>query len=146
MRQRRSLDFQSLGEVLPDVERLLEGHETVGRWTLGQILEHLSTAIRLSLLPPGDPSAGRGSEALRKRFFERRRFPEGAEAPHPRLIPNADAEPRQAAADLRDAIGRWDSTTGPFPEHPLLGTLTKDEWHQFHCIHCAHHLSFAIPA
>lgn len=34
---------------------------------------------------------------------------------------------------------------GPFVNHPVLGALTKDEWTQFHCMHCAHHLSFAVP-
>jgi hypothetical protein len=23
--------------------------------------------------------------------------------------------------------------------------MTKDEWTRFHCMHCAHHLGFAVP-
>jgi hypothetical protein len=48
MAERRELTFASLDDVMPDVERLLAGHVTVGRWTLGQILNHLATATHLS--------------------------------------------------------------------------------------------------
>ena len=33
---RRELSFNSLDEVMPDVERLLEGHSTVGHWSLAR--------------------------------------------------------------------------------------------------------------
>jgi len=34
MLERRMLDFASMDEIMPDVERLLEGHSTAGQWTL----------------------------------------------------------------------------------------------------------------
>jgi hypothetical protein len=145
MLERRTLDFQSLDEVMPEVERLVEGHNTVGQWSLAQILDHLATAIRLTALGRVEPTPRPHSEAFRRRFFQRRRFPEGVEAPHPRLIPQADADLQASMARLREAIERWGSVEGPFPAHPLLGQLSKDEWAQFHCIHCAHHLGFANP-
>src|SRR5437870_105968 len=46
---RRRLRFASLGEVVPDVYYLLPGHTTVGRWSLGQILNHLELVIRLPM-------------------------------------------------------------------------------------------------
>ena len=42
---RRPLTFTSLEQVMPDVDRLLEGHKTVGAWTLGQICGHLTGAF-----------------------------------------------------------------------------------------------------
>ena len=48
---RRALTFESLDRVMPDVDRLLEGHTTVGTWTLGQICNHLT---RRSLGPSMD--------------------------------------------------------------------------------------------
>ena len=39
---RRTLRYESLDEVMPDVERLLEGHTTVGNWTLAQICRALA--------------------------------------------------------------------------------------------------------
>ena len=42
---RRSLTFASLDEVMPDVDRLLRGHTTVGNWSLGQICGHLAQGV-----------------------------------------------------------------------------------------------------
>ena len=44
MPERRMLDFASMDEIMPDVARLLEGHSTIGQWTLAQILHHLATS------------------------------------------------------------------------------------------------------
>jgi len=139
------LDFASMDEIMPDVERLLQGHSTAGGWTLGQILYHLATSVRLTTLGRAGAPAGQASEEFRRRFFGSRRFPEGLEAPHARLIPPADADVHVQKEALQEAIARYTSATGPFPGHPLLGALSKEEWSQFHCIHCAHHLGFAIP-
>ena len=145
MPERRLLDFASLDEIMPDVERLVGGHVTGGQWTPAQILYHLATSIRLtSLGRPGSASEG-VSDEFRRRFFESRRFPEGMEAPHRRLIPPDDADVRVETEALRDAIGLFARATGPFPAHPLLGPLSKEEWTEFHCIHCAHHLRFVSP-
>jgi hypothetical protein len=146
MHDRRTLDFGSLDEVLAEVDRLLAGHRTVGRWTLGQILYHLATAIRVTCRGRPVPEARPVSDEVRERFFRLRRFPEGLEAPHPRLVPPVDADARTEAEALRQAIARWAAAPGPFSAHPLLGPMNKVEWTQFHCIHCAHHLGFAIPA
>ncbi len=145
MPERRMLNFASMDEIMLDVERLLQGHSTTGEWTLAQILHHLATSIRLTTLGRAGSTTGQGSEEFRRRFFGSRRFPEGLEAPHPRLIPPADADVHVQKKALQEAIARFIAAAGPFPAHPLLGPLSKDEWSQFHCIHCAHHLGFAIP-
>ncbi len=145
MPERRMLEFASMDEIVPDVERLLKGHSTIGQWTLAQILHHLATSIRLTTLGRAGSTPGHGSEAFRRRFFRSRRFPDGLEAPHPSLIPPADADVHVQKKALQEAIALFMSAAGPFPAHPLLGPLSKDEWSQFHCIHCAHHLGFAIP-
>jgi hypothetical protein len=146
MPERRMLDFRSLEEVVPEMERLLAGHTTVGQWTLGQILGHLAMSIRLTTrVRPKSPS-GASSPAIRRNFFRGGRFPEGMEAPHPRLVPGPETDCQSAADALRNAIAQWDSAPGPFPDHPLLGSLSRDEWTRFHCMHCAHHLCFVIPA
>ncbi len=49
---RRPLRFHSFDEIMPDVERLLAGHRTVGHWSLGQICHHLASTA------PGDRHAG----------------------------------------------------------------------------------------
>ena len=53
---------------------------------------------------------------------------------------------REEARGLRDAIAHYRaSATGPLAPHRVFGPLTKAEWDRLQCIHCAHHLSFAIP-
>ena len=145
MPERRNLSFSSLDEIIPEVERLLAGHATIGEWSLGQILHHLATSIRVSRRGRPKPEARPVSEALRDQFFRTRRFPEGVQAPHPRLVPPADADAQAQFQEILNAINQWNLAPGPFPDHPLLGPLSKEEWSDFHCIHCAHHLSFAIP-
>ena len=75
MPERRTLNFGSLEEVIPDVERLLAGHTTVGRWSLGQILHHLATAIRVSRRGRPNPEARAVSEPFREQFFRTRQIP-----------------------------------------------------------------------
>ena len=146
MGERRVLDFASLDDVMTDVERLLAGHRTVGQWTLGQILNHLRAAIRLTTKAPGSTSEPTREQAVfRRLFFRGGRFPEGLEVPLPEMIPQADLDPHAEADSLRLAIGSYGSRIEPFPAHPRLGPLTGDEWNRFHCIHCAHHLGFAVP-
>ena len=131
--------------MLVDVECLTLGHATMGAWTLGQILHHLATAIRVSSRSRTAPEVPPVSAEFRQKFFQSRRFPDGIEAPHPRLLPPVDAEVETQIQGLRDAIARWNAAAGPFPPHPRLGTMNKEEWTQFHCIHCAHHLGFVTP-
>jgi len=115
MPERRILDFASMDEIMPEVERLLEGHSTIGQWTLAQILYHLATSIRLTTLGRTGTTLGQGSEAFRRSFFGSRRFPEGLEAPHPRLIPPADADVHVQKEALQEAIARFTSAAGRFP-------------------------------
>jgi len=150
MAGRRDLTFASLDEVMPEVERLLGGHVTVGQWSLGQICNHLAIAVHLSMngrsefVSATSPEEDR-SWILRKRFFRGGRFPEGKTAPIPALVPSEGLDDRAEADDLRHAIARFSAAAGPFPGHPFLGPMTKDEWVRFHCIHAAHHLGFAVP-
>jgi hypothetical protein len=146
MAERRTLSFASLDEVMPEVERLLAGHATTGRWSLGQICHHLAAAFRL--IQEGDPGIRLEPlpEAVRRRFLRRERFPDGVEIPHPALRPPAGLDDRAGADALRAALARFAAAEDPFPPHPSLGPLTRDEWARFHCLHCGHHLGFAVPS
>ncbi len=146
MAERRDLTFASLDDVMPEVERLLSGHTTVGRWTLEQICNHLASALRLTMEDPPSPAEPtREQRVARRLFFRSGRFPDGMEAPVYVLQPQPGLDAATESEALREAIARFASTTGPFPAHPILGPLTKVEWIRFHCLHCAHHLGFARP-
>jgi hypothetical protein len=146
---RRQIAFQSLDDVMPDVERLLSGHVMVGRWSLAQICNHLTTSIRGSIdgypgmRPPWIVRATIGKLA-RRSILVKGVILEGAPLPkdykpQPGLDATAEAE------TLRKAIAAFQECASP-KAHPFVGAMTKDEWTRFHCVHCGHHLSFAQEA
>ena len=49
---RRSLQFDSIDEIIPEVERLRKGCKTVGAWSLAHICGHLASVIKGTLERP----------------------------------------------------------------------------------------------
>ncbi len=146
---RRPLQFATLDEVMPEVDRLIErGHTTVGKWTLGQICNHLAGALTKSV--EGIPF--RAPWILRKTiapFFLRRllrtgRMPEGFRLPESAL-PKPGLDARAEAETLRAALRFYAAHTGPMASHPFFGAIGRETWDRIHLIHCAHHLSFSLP-
>jgi hypothetical protein len=144
---RRTLQFRSLDEVMPDVERLLKGYSTVGNWSLAQICRHLATVMRrvvdLPASTPHDPSKWVGEERKRQ-VIESGLLQEGLPAP-PEILPSGTLDAREEADGLRQAIAHYKVSPGPVIPHRLFGPLTKEEWDRLQLIHLAHHLSFAVP-
>jgi hypothetical protein len=146
MPERRCLAFDRIEAIMPDVDRLIIGHTTVGRWTLAAICDHLARTINVALdSSPADAPATREQAVSRRLFFRSPTFPEGRTPPLSAQIPTPDADPIAASESLRTALARLAAHDGPFPAHPLLGPLTRSEWLLFHARHAAHHLSFAVP-
>ena len=145
---RRTLAFSNLAEVMPEVDRLLAGHRTVGKWTLGQICNHLSGAIRVSVegVPFQAPWPVRKliGPIAKRSVFSKGRMPSGVRLPE-KFAPGPGLDARAEAEALRAAIRLFSAEAGPLAPHPLFGPLTIAEWQRFHCIHCAHHLGFAVP-
>jgi hypothetical protein len=149
MERRRRLRFRRLDEVATDLEGLVASHRTLGRWSLGQICHLLGLSIRWSMEGYPGPSLPRVAQAtlgaLMRRGMLRFKFiPRGMPAPRP-FQPPADAEAAAEVERLRRAIDEFKAYDGPFVRHPLLGRMTRAQWERFHCIHCAHHLSFVVP-
>ena len=144
---RRTLRYQSLDEIMPDVERLLEGHTTVGNWTLAQICRHLAVVLRrvvdLPASTPADPSLLVSAEE-KKRFFDSGVVQEGMPGP-PQVMPTETLSEREEAEGLRQALAHYSASPGPVVPHRRFGALSRAEWDKFQLIHCAHHLSFAVP-
>jgi hypothetical protein len=145
---RRTLRFNSLDEVMPDVEVLLRGNSTVGNWTLAQICRHLATVMRrvvdLPASTPVDPSQW-VSEEEKREVLESGTIGEGIPT-LAILLPHSGLSERDEAEGLRAAIAHYMTSSGPVIPHRIFGPLTKPEWDRLQCVHCAHHLSFAIPA
>ncbi len=145
---RRPLRFESFDDVMPDVERLLLGHSTVGAWSLAQTCRHLAIVIRrvvdLPASAPHDPSKWLGDDRKRE-VFETGLLPEGLPG-IAEVLPSETFGERDEADGLREAIKHYlASPTGPVAPHRLFGPLSKAEWDQIQRIHLAHHLSFAKP-
>ena len=145
---RRALRFGSLDEVMPDVERLLAGHATVGTWSLAQICRHLATVMRrivdLPASTPSDPSQW-VPEARKREVLESGMLPEGIPGP-PEIMPSETLGAPEEAEGLRRAIAHYRASPGPAIPHRVFGPLTRPEWDQLQLIHLAHHLSFAVPS
>lgn len=144
---RRSLRFATFDEVRDDVSRLLAGHRTVGNWSLSEICQHLTASMRLALSLPAtttpDPSLRLPDEDVR-RIFETDTLPEGLNRPS-QTEPFATMDEAQAADILSQAIAQYQRSSGPVGTHRFLGSLSKEQWDHLQRIHCAHHLSFAVP-
>jgi hypothetical protein len=145
---RRPLTFASLAAVMDDVDRLLPAHTTVGRWSLGQVCNHLTGALIGSV----DGFPGRAPWLLRKtvgrvvrrQIMKSGQMREGFKLPE-RFLPKPGLDARAEAEALRAALRMYDGHSGPLADHPLFGPLDRDAWTRLHCIHCAHHLSFVQP-
>lgn len=147
---RRPLSFENLGQVMPEVDRLLAGHETVGRWSLGQICNHLTFALTASLegFPtrplPGAIRATAGRLILNQ-MLKSGHVVEGVWLPKA-VKPRPGLDARAEAEALRAALGLFAADPEPKGLHPFFGKLTRDQWERYHRIHSAHHLSFAVPS
>ena len=100
--------------------------------------------VDLPASTPVDPSQWAPEERKRE-VLESGIIPEGLPAP-PEILPAEALNERDEAEGLRAAIAHYKSSKGPEIPHRFLGPLTKAEWDRIQCIHCAHHLSFAVPA
>ena len=147
---RRPLTFASLDEVMPDVDRLLRGHATVGTWSLGQICSHLAQAMHFTI--DGFPPEAHPPWIIKKtlgrlllwHILRTGRFTEGLKMPK-KYEPRPGTDARAEAESLRAALRRFAAHSGPLADHPMKGQVSRAVWERFHCIHCAHHLRFALP-
>ena len=135
---------------MPEVDRLLLGHRTVGNWSLGQICNHLALNVRrfgIEGFPDAAPWLVRKliGPIVKRRILGTGTVKEGMKLPQayipiPGLDDRAEAEIRCGNDDPRLFSGE----AGPMATHPFFGPLSRTEWHRLHCIHSAHHLSFVV--
>ena len=145
---RRPLKYASMDEVMPDVDRLLLGHRTLGQWSLGQICRHLSGVVAASAegfpgLLPWLVRRTVGPRILRT-MLTTEALREGVWLPE-KIKPKPGLDARAEAETLRAAVRQFAARPDPPVEHPICGKLTRDQWDHFHRVHCAHHLSFVVP-
>lgn len=146
---RRTLNFNTLEEIVADVEMLVASPrtKTLGNWPLEKLISHLAMTFRGSL--DGFQSKAPLLVRLIVPFFKARalkskmspgiKLPAGTD-----VVAYPDAASAAAAlADLQTAIART-RTEKMEARHPAFGNMTHDEWYQLHLRHAEMHLSFAV--
>ena len=146
---RRTLKFNSLDDIVAELERLnLAKLRTIGNWSPGQILRHLSVPMEWSL----DGAKVKAPLIIRffgwfiKKRFLRNPMPAGFVLPKDtadHLVPG-ETSWEEGLRILRASIHRLKSESQRHPS-PFLGELTHEQWEQLHCRHAELHLSFLIP-
>ena len=148
---RRTVSYSTYDDLLGDAERLAAGPvKTVGNWTYSQILGHLAVSFTSSIdgFPFNAPFAIRfiARQFLKSRFLNKP-LPSGYKFPETtkdHFLPDESVSVEEAIASLRAGIERCKNETQRC-KHPLLGSLTLDEWEKFGLRHAEMHMSFALP-
>jgi hypothetical protein len=145
---RRQLKFNTLDDILADVERLKAGKvRSLGNWSPGQNLKHLEILmigcldgieVKVSFLMRIAVSLLKG-RVLTKPMSAGLQLPKAAAA----LLP-AETSWEDGVQGICAALLRM-KTEVHRHAHPVLGALTRDQWDQLHCRHCELHLSFLVP-
>ena len=145
---RRQLKFNTLDDILADVERMSLGKvRSLGNWSPGQNLKHLTILmaacldgidVKVSFLTRIAVSLMKG-RILTKPMSPGLHLPKAAAA----LLP-AETSWEDGVQGISAALIRM-KTEGRRHAHPVLGTLTREQWDQLHCRHCELHLSFLVP-
>lgn len=147
---RRVVRYQSLAELLADAEQLAaNGHRTIGNWSLGQILDHISRPMVRAIDGFGF-KAPWFARALIAPFIKNSlitkgmrpgfKLPKNAES----LLPPSDISVTAGLENLRKAIHRFEREPGRQP-HPFLGNLASQEWLNLMLRHAELHMGFVLP-
>ena len=139
--------------------RGLEGDEwhraPDGKWSIAQIVEHLSIGLDLVVTYLGRRADKRGMQrrsrpyqsVLRHLVLGVGRIPGGLEAPEV-ARPSDSPDPELITAQFRMGIEKlreynevWTDAQkeNVFVAHPFLGDLNLPEWARFYYVHCRHH-------
>jgi hypothetical protein len=147
---RRTLHFDSVQDILDEVERLDPATtKALGNWSGGQILTHLATVMEGSI----DGSPLRVSWPLRvlgrmmKKRVLTKGMPPGFQLKGQSallLIPPATSW-EEGLARFRKVVRRLQTETRR-ADSPFLGSMTQEDWTRLHCRHAELHLSFLAPA
>ena len=150
---RRELHFNSVDEVLADVEQLAaadrEGRlEQLGNWTLGQNLHHLSSWVDYSYSgsPLTPPLWLKLILKLMKKKFLYGRMRAGVRIPKVDggTIAYDKISSEEGVARYRNSLERL-RNEAPTKPNSIFGPMTHDEWIQGSLRHAELHLSFLKP-
>ena len=150
MSARRTVHYSTLSEVVQDAEHLLGNHHTVGKWSFGQICQHLAKAMNASI-------DGFGFQApwfvrwliapMVKNSFLIKPMKPGFKLPKKGavLLPDDSIAAEEGLRQMKAAVERLSHET-PTALHPAFGKMASEEVMQLHLRHCEMHMSFIVPS
>jgi hypothetical protein len=146
---RRQLQFDTLDDMLADVEHLNKGQvNAIGNWSPGQVLGHLTIIMTGSMdgFKNRPPWIIRLLGKVMKRRILTKPMSAGFSLP-PKALEELWPGPTEWADGVtrfREAVRRLKTEEKRVPS-PFMGAMTRAEWDQLHCRHAALHLSFLVP-
>jgi hypothetical protein len=150
---RRALRFESIDQVMAEVDRLAEAERAgrlrrLGNWTLGQTLGHLATWVEYGYTgaPLKVPFFIRWFLRLRKRKVLYGPMRAGVRIPGVEggTLATEPVPLEDALGRMRRAMGRLQSEA-PTAPNVIFGPLQHEEWVALHLRHAELHLGFLIP-
>ena len=147
---RRKFHFDSLDDMLAEVDRLNQGQVTaLGNWSPGQVLRHVAMAMDNSIDGFGFkfPLPFRLIAKVMKNRLLSMSMPAGFKVPkkgEAGLIPPA-TDWAEGGRLIHDAVRRLKNETQR-AKSPAFGSMTREDWDRMHCRHAELHLSFLTPA
>ncbi|QDV29163.1 hypothetical protein Spb1_10320 [Planctopirus ephydatiae] len=150
--RRRSLRFENLQQALEDAEIIFRapgGYFVTGRWSAGQILDHLAFWVERPVdgFPFQLPWLMRWFGPLMKRTMLEQPMRPGFQWRGQIALlatPQLEIEAETGLAHFRRAIERFEA--GPLlPRSPAFGPMSRKDWTKLQCRHAELHLSFLHP-
>ncbi len=150
---RRKLRFNSLEEVLDEAHRIAHApHVAVGKWSAGQIFQHLAKAYLSSVDESKAklPLPNRLVAKLLKPILLRYGLPSGvqiepiSEVAAREFLPAENVATEEGLRQLQEATRRL-SPEAMTARHNLFGEMSPREWEMMHCRHAELHMGFLVP-
>lgn len=147
---RRTLRFETIDQVLAEVDRLAEAARqgsvrTAGTWTVGQNLNHLAAWAEYAYtgMPMKTPWFIRLILRLRRHAFLNKPMPAGVRIPGIRggTLATDPAELEPAVARYRAALERLKREPPSIP-HQVFGPMPHEDWIKVNLRHAELHLGY----
>ena len=138
---RRTIDLRTFDQLLADVAQLRQrGYDTVGQWSLEQVLEHLTQTMLSGL---GLPRPVRWLlRPVLWRLLSSRQMPR---MPAPASLRPPNVPDPQIFGRFGAMVEQAANLTAPAIDHPAFGRMRTTDWQQLQLIHASRHLSFLLP-
>jgi len=147
---RRVLKFQTLGDLLADVQKLQASDAiAISEWTPGQIVGHVTAVIEASVegFTFSVPFPLRVVGKLIKNRSLTKGLPSGLKVPakaQDAFIPPVDLTFDTAVKRLAETIEKAKQRKMT-QVSPIFGKLSHEQWVQLHCRHAELHFGFLTP-